>query len=230
MKRILLSSTEVATSLRPLVSIGWRMLLTLTVSRFIFVAWQWQRVMDADMLGSVLLQGLRFDLVLLGLILAIPVLLFPLLASNRFLVPAWRALLKVILPVVLLIVIFMECCTPSFVDQFDTRPNMLFFEYLGHPREVGATLWATYKLPIALALIFVTTVTWINARQIGRLVAPIRPTGIVPAILMTPVLLFVCFGLIRSTTEHGAANPGTVALPDESLANELALESVSGGW
>lgn len=47
--------TEIATSLRPLVSIGWRMLLTLTVSRFIFVAWQWQKVMDADMLGSVLL-------------------------------------------------------------------------------------------------------------------------------------------------------------------------------
>jgi len=194
--------TRIATSLRPLFSFGWRMLLTLTISRSIFVAWQWQRVMDADNLESVLLQGLRFDLVLLGLMLTIPALLFPLLASNRFLVPAWRALLKVILPLVLLIVVLMECSTPSFVDQFDSRPNILFLEYLNHPQEVGATLWATYKLPMVLTLVFVVTATWINARHIGHLVEPIGPTGIMPAIIVTPVLLFVCFGLIRSTADH----------------------------
>jgi len=201
------------------------MLLTLTLCRMTFVAWQWQRVTDADMLYDVFLQGLRFDLVLLGLTLAIPALLFPLLASNRVLVPAWRGLLRVCLPVALLIIVFMECSTPSFVDQFDTRPNLLFFEYLNHPQEVGATLWGAYKLPILLAVLIVSGVTWINSRQIGRLVSRIEPTGILPALAITPLLLVACVACIRSTLDHRPVNPSTVALSTDPLVNDLALNS-----
>ena len=50
-----------ATTLRPMVSFAWRLVVTLTVCRAALVAWQWQRVIDADMLGNVFLQGLRFD-------------------------------------------------------------------------------------------------------------------------------------------------------------------------
>ena len=216
---------RLAVSLRPLFSFGWRMLLTLTVCRIIFVIWQWQRVVDADMLGTVFIQGLRFDLVLLGLMLAIPALCFPVLASNRFLVPAWQALLKVCLPIALLLIVFMECSTPSFVDQFDSRPNILFLEYLNHPKEVGATLWAAYKLPILFAILAVSTITWINTRQIGRLVAKIQPTGFVPAILVAPVLMLICVGMIRSTLDHRPVNPSTVALSTDPMVNDLALNS-----
>ena len=216
---------KLTTALRPLISFGWRMLLTLTVCRIVFVSWQWQRVVDADMLGTVFIQGLRFDMVLLGLMLAIPVVCFPVLASNRFLVPAWRALLKVCLPLALLLIIFMECSTPSFVDQFDSRPNMLFLEYLNHPKEVGATLWAAYKLPILFAVLIVSTITWYSARQIGSLVKNIQPTGIIPAIFVAPLLMLVCVGLIRSTLDHRPVNPSTVALSTDPLVNDLALNS-----
>lgn len=215
----------VARSLRPLLSFAWRAVLTLTLCRIVFVAWQWQRVVDADMLGTIFLQGVRFDLVLVGLMLALPIIGFPLLASNRYFVPAWRALLRVCLPIVLLIIVFMECSTPSFVDQFDSRPNILFFEYLNHPREVGATLWVAYKIPILLAAVIVSVVTWINSRQISKLVNAIRPTGVVPAVLVTPLLFVLCLGLIRSTTDHRAVNPSTVAISSDPLVNELALNS-----
>ncbi len=210
--------SKLATSLRPLFSFGWRMLLTLTVSRVIFVAWQWQRVADAEMLEAVFVQGFRFDLVLLGLMLTIPVLAFPILASNRLLVPAWRALLKVCLPVALLIIVFMECGTPSFVDQLDSRPNILFLEYLNQPREVAATLWGAYKLPIISAVLFATTITWVNSRQIGRLVGPITPTGVIPAILVTPFLIIICFGLIRSTLEPEGGFRNTQRADDDVVA------------
>jgi phosphoglycerol transferase MdoB-like AlkP superfamily enzyme len=189
------------------------------------VTWQWQRVIDADMLASVFLQGLRFDLVLLGLMLLVPALCFPILASNRFLVPAWQALLRICLPLALMLIVFMECSTPSFVDQFDSRPNILFLEYLNHPKEVGATLWAAYKLPIILAILMVSTITWVNSRQIGRLVRPIQPTGIIPAVLVAPALLLLCVGLIRSTLDHRPVNPSTVALSTDPLVNDLALNS-----
>ncbi len=216
---------RVVVSLRPLWSFAWRTILTLTLCRMIFVAWQWQRVIDADMLGSVFVQGLRFDFVLLGLMLAVPVICFPLFASNRFLMPAWRSLLSVCLPIALLLLLFMECATPSFVDQFDSRPNLLFFEYLNHPREVGATLWAAYKLPIILAVLIVTAITWINVRQIGKLARAVQPIGVMPALLVTPLLLVFCFGIIRSTTDHRPVNPSTVAISSDPLVNELALNS-----
>lgn len=201
----------ISTSLRPLFSFAWRTLLTLTVCRTVFVVWQWPRVVEADMLGSIYTQGLRFDVVLLGLMLAVPILTFPVLASNRFLVPAWRGLLKVCLPAVLLVIVFLECSTPSFVDQFDSRPNIFFLEYLNHPREVAATLWAAYKVPILASIILVTAITWINSRQIGRLVRRVQPVGVIPAIVITPFLLLACAGMIRSTIDHRPLSAGTLA-------------------
>ena len=126
MHSVSVSAYRILQSLHPLFSFAARTLLLLLVCRSIFVIWQWQRVIEADMLATIFVQGLRFDLVLVGLMLIVPILAYPFLASNRVLIPAWRGLLKVALPAVLLLIIFMECSTPSFVDQFDSRPNILF--------------------------------------------------------------------------------------------------------
>jgi phosphoglycerol transferase MdoB-like AlkP superfamily enzyme len=216
---------KVAVSLRPLMSFGWRMLLILTISRTVFVAWQWQRVVDADMLGALYVQGLRFDIVLMGLMLVVPLLAFPLLASNRLLIPAWRGLLKICLPAVLLVIVFMECSTPSFVDQFDSRPNIFFIEYLNHPRDVAARLWIAYKIPILTTSFLATAMTWFNTRQIDRLVRNVQPVGVVPAILIAPFLLLLCLGMIRSTLDDRPVEPATVALSRDPLVNDLALNS-----
>ena len=216
---------KVVQSLRPLFSFATRTLVMLTVCRSVFVIWQWQRVVEADMLATIFVQGLRFYLVLIGLMLAVPILAYPLLASNRLLIPAWRGLLKFTLPLILLLIVFMECSTPSFVDQFDSRPNILFLEYLNSPREVAATLWAAYKLPIIVTVVLSSVLTFFNARHIARLVNPIVTVGVVPALLATPILLIVCLGMIRSTTDHRPVNPSTAAVSGDPLVNDLALNS-----
>ena len=35
----------------------------------------------------------------------------------------------------------MEVSTPTFIAEYDTRPNRLFIEYLNHPKEVLGMLW-----------------------------------------------------------------------------------------
>ncbi|MDH3305032.1 MAG: LTA synthase family protein [Gammaproteobacteria bacterium] len=212
-------------ALNPLISFAWRLVLVLTVSRILLVAWQWERVRDVDMFVPVFVQGLRFDFVLLGLALVIPVLLFPLFASSERLVPAWRAFLKVYLPAVLLGIVFMELSTPSFIDQFDSRPNILFVEYLDHPREVAATLWGAYKVPLILTILIVTGFTALSARQFRTIVGRVPATGLIPALAVTPFLLVLCLGLIRSTADHRPVNPSTVALSSDPLVNDLALSS-----
>jgi len=217
--------SAVATPLMPLIAFTWRLLLVLMAARLMLVAWQAERVTDAGMLVPVLLQGLRFDLVLAGLALVIPVLLFPLLASNERLFPAWRAVIRWYLPAVLLFAVFMECGTPSFIDQYDARPNILFVEYLEHPKEVSATLWAAYKLPLLAAAIILAVLGTMLFRRFGRIARDATPAGVLRAIALTPVLLVLCTGMIRSTLDHRPVNPSTVALSTDSMVNDLALSS-----
>lgn len=216
---------RIFSALLPLYSFAWRLVLALSVARTLLVIWQWQRVNDVDMLAAVFLQGLRFDLVILGIALAIPALCFPLLASNRHLIVFWKFLVKYYLPTTLLLIVFMEVSTPSFILQFDSRPNILFVEYLDQPKEIAATLWVTYKLPLTFAVIFVGALGIHFARKFRSFAERVSPTGILPAILLTPVLLLLCIGLVRSTMDHRPVNPSTVALSTDPLVNELALSS-----
>ncbi len=177
------------------------------------------------MLAPVLLQGLRFDLLLLGIVVVVPVLAFPVLASNERLFPAWRLLLRIYLPVALLTAVFMEFSTPSFINQFDSRPNILFVEYLEYPKEVAATLWAAYKIPLIIATLFVTALGVFSFRQFRDLVNASKATGFIRAAWLFPCLLVLCVGLIRSTLDHRPVNPSTVALSSDPMVNDLALNS-----
>ena len=87
-----------------------------------------------------LVQGLRSDLMTLGLF-AIPalVLLPPLLLLGR--VNWWIRVCCAWLSVSLVAIIFLELATPQFLIEYDSRPNRLFVEYLVYPREVAAMLW-----------------------------------------------------------------------------------------
>ena len=73
-------------------------LMLLGLSRLGLVAWQWDRVSDAGMLQNVLVQGLRFDIVVCGLLFLIPVLTFPLAGMGRVGWSCWRGMLGWYLP------------------------------------------------------------------------------------------------------------------------------------
>lgn len=213
------------TSLQPLILFAVGLLVILTAARILLVAWQFERVIAVDMLATIFVQGLRFDLVLLGLALVIPVLAFPLFASTGRLLRIWQLLLRFYLPAVLLFVLFMEISTPSFMDQFDSRPNILFVEYLDHPREVFATLWAAYKLPLLIAFVLIPVIARVLATEFRSVAQRVEATGVLPALLLFPLLLIACAGLIRSTLDHRPVNPSTVALSTDPLVNDLALNS-----
>lgn len=212
-------------ALVPLLTFTWLLIASLTFSRLLLLAWQWDRVQEAGMLVPILVQGLRFDIVLLGILCVLPILLYPVLASTRRMLPAWRIFLRVYLPLMLLVAIFMELATPSFVEQFDSRPNALFFEYLNHPREVSATLWAAYKLPFIIAVTLLMVAGVVVARRFRHATAFMTPTSAVTMAMALPVLLVVSLAMIRSTTDHRPVNPSTVATSTDPLVNELALSS-----
>ena len=63
------------------------LLLVLSLSRLAIIGWYWERVAVTDDLGFILLQGIRFDLVLMGMLLGPALLAAPFVAGRKWLAP-----------------------------------------------------------------------------------------------------------------------------------------------
>ncbi len=200
-------------------------LAILSISRLGLVALSWERVQATDGLGHILLQGVRFDLVLLGLLLVIPSLLGPWFLIFRRSAAATMKVLGGYFTLALVWVLFMEIATPSFLNEYDTRPNYLFVEYLKYPKEVFATLWGAYRLPLILAAVAVPLFALLVHRRVFRPLQLERPLGPLGALALLLLLAVGCFAAIRSTTDHRPVNPSTVVFCSDAMVNTLPLPS-----
>ncbi len=209
---------------RPFVIYLLASLITLGLSRLGLTLWQLERVPDAHSFAYILLQGLRFDLLLCGLVMLVPLTLTPLVSYFRRLQPAWQGLIRVYLTLCFAALLFVELSTPSFINQYDLRPNFLFVEYLKYPKEVFATLWSAYRLPLLASILMTALATYGLYRQLkskpfnGRL-------SVASSLVLPPLLLLLCVMMIRSTLDHRPVNPSTVAFSSDPLINTLPLNS-----
>jgi phosphoglycerol transferase MdoB-like AlkP superfamily enzyme len=196
----------------------------LTLSRAALIAWQWERVGAAGMLGTIMLQGVRADLILLGYFLVPPLLLAPLLA-QRFAVSAWRPLTAAWASLALVFIVFMETASPPFIAQFDVRPNRLFIEYLAHPKEVTSMLWNGFRAALVLGTLS-TLVLGLALYRVLRRASKEATTWPVRTVLLSwPLLVVLVFFQVRSTTAHRPANPALFALTKDALVNSLIINS-----
>jgi phosphoglycerol transferase MdoB-like AlkP superfamily enzyme len=216
---------EFGALLRPFGLFALLLLAALSLSRASLVVWQLDRVLAAEMLGPVFLQGIRFDLILLGFFLIWPVLLIPFLCTSGIMLRWWRRGLLGYFLACLGATVFLEVSTMPFIDQFDARPNRLFFEYLAYPKEIVSTLQAAYLPEITAAILLIAATIWIAQRLLaGRIKASPR-VRLGSTLIMTPLLAVACLALMRSTFDHRAVNPSTVALSTDPMVNDLALNS-----
>ena len=197
----------------------------LTLARLGFFTWQFERVSHTGRYAFVFLQGVRFDLVLMALMMVIPATLTPLFCTRLTAFKYWRRFLLLYLGVGFLFIAFMELSTPSFINQYDSRPNYLFVEYLKHYKEVSGTLFSQYPLQLLLAAIVVPLSSWGFIHVTRRLLVLERPIHWLPALLLTPLVLLSFVAAGRSTLDHRAVNPATVAITSDHLVNDLALSS-----
>jgi len=216
---------KLADLLSPLGVFAVLFVVMLSASRTFLTVWQLDRVLDAQMLANVFVQGLRFDLVVVGFLLLWPILLTPLVCTSRLLMRLWRPALLTYLVVCIGIATFLETATGAFIEQFDARPNRLFFEYLVYPKEIMSTLRAAYLTEFVAALVLVGATVWIARRLIGARLRRTQPIPFLLALVVTPLLALGCIAMARSTLDHRAVNPSTVALSTDPMVNDLALNS-----
>ncbi|WP_207796413.1 LTA synthase family protein [Pseudohalioglobus lutimaris] len=127
---------------------------------------------------------------------------------------------------VFFLAIFMEAATPTFITEYDLRPNILFVEYLKYPKEVGSMLLGGYKLDIFLGLLAVYFVCCLFLKFISPCLIPVSKPGLVGSVVGCSVVVIVCALGVRSSLGHRPANPAKVAFSDDLLVNDLSLSSL----
>ena len=197
-------------------------LVLLSASRLFLLLWQSERVEATGQFGWLLLQGVRADLMLLGLVLVIPVVIQPFFSvTGRH--AGYLRFSYVWCVTMLCLIIFIEMSTPSFVAQYDIRPNRLYLEYLKYPKEVFATLWHGFRTALLLGLVVTILLVWLASLWL-RL--PKEPAQRPVALWFSwPLALLLVFAAVRSTTDHRPANPSTFAITADSLVNSLVINS-----
>ena len=200
-------------------------LFVLSASRLILVGIYWDRVAPTEGFITILLMGIRFDLILVASLLGPVALALPWFHLTRFGRWAGPWVLPVYTGIISAVAFFVEASSASFITQFDSRPNYLFVEYLKYPREVLATVSGT-KLPelIAFTLIAVS-IGWLVTRWLRKDPRVGMRVPLWYCLAVTPVLALLMLAMIRSTLAHRPINPSNAAFSQDSMVNQLPLNS-----
>ena len=209
----------------PIVATFFLCLFIFMLSRLSLSLWQSERINDVTGWGTVFLSGLRIDIASLGYLLALPALFTCLFLNNNSIGKVCSLLLRIWIVLGLWIVVYMEVVTPSFIMEYDVRPNRLFVEYLIYPKEVFGMLWSGYKLELFLGgIISIATIYggWKFSRYaVSGLTFPKWYWRPVIALLAVSILFIGA----RSSLGHRGLNPAMVAFSSDPLMNDLVLNS-----
>lgn len=200
-------------------------LFTLTVSRVSLASWQHERISTLHDLLAILLGGIRIDISSLSYLVAIPVLLtiVALIVPRLMLLVKWFTIFWY--TIFLCLIVYLEVITPTFINEYDMRPNRLLIEYLIYPKEVMAMLFSGYKLEIfiATATLLLTGYlgfNWLKSQWVGR-----TNRKHYQQFLLSITVLFIVLLGARSSLGHRPLNPAMVSFSTDHLLNALALNS-----
>ena len=217
--------TESITIFRRIAILALCMLAVLSVSRILLIGINIDRVSSTGGFATIMLQGVRFDIILLGIIFGPVLMLKPWVHSvvlPRF-VGQW--IVPVYVGVISALALFVEGSTSSFIAQFDSRPNYLFVEYLTYPREVLATVLGAYPVQVVVCTVLAVFTAGFVIRWLRRDPTRDKNVSILFCVFATPVVAVITLAMIRSTLDHRPVNPSIAAFSQDSMVNQLALNS-----
>jgi phosphoglycerol transferase MdoB-like AlkP superfamily enzyme len=208
----------------PIIAMYMMALPILSLSRIGLMLWQSERVAATGAWPEMLLQGIRVDIIQLGLLALLPLLIAPLFAHKK----AWQwwkrfSYLWVAISIVLLI--FLEAASPGFIAEYNARPNRLFVEYLKYPKEVLPMLWNGFRLSVFAAIGLIVISVWAIRKFMKPWLLFQRPLKNGRYWLALPFVIFLVILSVRSTTDHRPANPAMFAITNDTMVNTLIMNS-----
>jgi phosphoglycerol transferase MdoB-like AlkP superfamily enzyme len=193
----------------------------LTLSRAALFALYQSRFTGLDNAWWLFPIGLRMDTIVLCQLFAIPVTLYLLLPGKVI----RERVVAVLLTAFAAFLVHMELSTPSFINEYDTRPDRIYYEYLQYPQEVFSTLIKTYPVQLSIAALLVIVASLAFWRFLRRRMQRSNDWSWSRRAVAYPLVAAMLFLGARSTLDHRPANMSTAAFSNHHLANELAVSS-----
>jgi len=200
-------------------------LVVLTASRLLLIGIFDDRVSQTDGFGFILLQGFRFDIILLGLVFGPIALVKPWLHTHAVLRRVKKWILPIYVGVVTALAFFVEASSASFLAEFDSRPNYIFVEYLLYPSEVLPTVFSERPIELVAFSMITILIAWTVFRWLrSDPLAHIR-LSLQSCVIATPIIAIIAVAMVRSTLDHRPVNASTAAFSQDSMVNQLPLNS-----
>lgn len=227
MDRESLSRLPATHLIRHFLLFAFAVLFLLTMARAGYTLWQMGNVESIGVLTSVFLMGLRFDLALVGILLAVPVFIVPLLAMTRFTRGIGKFLSITWMILAIAAVLLFELLTPYAIQQQGLRPDLSVVSTMGDPVNLLSQLWSKYIIPAVVGiilsiLIFVAFIARLDSKRFLR-----HPIKVIPALLVSFLGLAIC--IVAAT---GSANPPGLGFgPQEAqvsgsqVVNEITMNT-----
>ena len=209
--------------LKPIVSFFLIGLCITTISRILLFFIFKERVVENPNYGQLFLIGLRFDLILMSYIAFLPAVLLSLLPDS--VLQYIKKFFNIYFIFFLFLFLLMELSTLDFINQYDTRPNRLFLDYLIYPKEVVGTLFKSYLPSLIITTILLVVALFFAFKHGKKLFYPQESSYKTKLLLFLVVSFFLFWGARGSLTTKRPINASNAIFCSDQMTNSLGLNS-----
>ncbi len=210
--------------LKPIVLFFCLGLVITSIGRFfLFLAFN-DRILEIEGYAAVFAIGLRFDVIVMSYLSLLPLLLLTIVPKSGSAI--LHSFLSYYMLFFLTLALLMELVTPTFISQYDTRPNRIFLDYLIYPKEVFGTLLKSYWVSLLFTALVLGISIYFGIKKRKMLFSK----HYVPykhRVLLFPIVLFLLvFGARSSLTSKRPINASNAVFSSDQMVNSLALNSL----
>jgi phosphoglycerol transferase MdoB-like AlkP superfamily enzyme len=198
-------------------------LLITTVSRIILFFIYKERIIQTENYWLLFPIGFRMDMIVLSYISFLPLVLLTFLPFKWL--EKIRYFFSFYFIFFLVLILFFELATHTFIDQYDTRPNKIFLDYLIYPKEVLETIFKSYLYSTLFALLIVVIAVYFAIKKASVLFYPINVRYAFKLILFPFIAFLLFFGARSSLVSKRPINGSNAVFSNDQLSNSLALNS-----
>lgn len=195
-----------------------------TISRILLFFVFKERVVENPNYGQLFLIGLRFDLILMSYIAFLPAVLISLLPDS--VLKHFKKFFNFYFIFFLFLFLLMELSTLDFINQYDTRPNRLFLDYLIYPKEVVGTLIKSYLPSLIITTILLGIALFFAFKHGKKIFYPQESNYKTKLLLFLFVAFFLFWGARGSLTSKRPINASNAIFCSDQMTNSLGLNSL----
>lgn len=198
-------------------------LAIMTIFRLGFFFLYNDRITQVDDYYKIFPLGLRIDLIIMCYLSFIPAVLLTFMPQSSDKIT--QKILAVYFCIFIFLIFITEVFTPEFIDQYDTRPNKIFLEYLIYPKEIGTMLIKARPWTGVITIIVMALCIWGLIKispKVFKLTLPKDKTRLI----IFPILGFLLFcGARGSLTSRRPINASNSVFSNDQLVNILGVNS-----